>query len=100
MDNQTVREAKSTRQLCLGEYVVEPSADMLLRVVGRTKQGQPELRRLEGPHARSHVVATNRYGRYWIVIPQAEAEERLIQGLLTQHSKASHRPLKTHSVIQ
>lgn len=100
MDHQTVREAKSTRQLCLGEYVVEPSADTLLRVIGRNKQGQPELRRLEGPHAHSQVVATARYGRYWFVIPQAEAEERLIEGLLTQRFKASPRQLAPQSIHQ
>jgi len=88
MENQTVREAKSTRQLCLGEYVVEPSADTLLRVIGRNKQGQPELRRLEGPHAHSLVVATARYGRYWFVVPQAEAEVRLISGFIAQRMKA------------
>lgn len=88
MDYRTNRVAKSTRQLCLGEYVVEPFVDTLLRVVGSTRQGQPELRRLEGPHAGLPVVATARYGRYWLVVPQEEAEERLIANVLSESQQA------------
>ena len=100
MDYQTNREAKSTKQLCVGEYVVEPSVDTLLRVVGRNRNGQPELRRLEGPHAGSHVVATARYGRYWLVIPQDEADERLIAGLLAHVQQATTKPLATQVLHQ
>ena len=88
MDYRTNREAKSTRQLTFGEYVTEPSGDTLLRVVGKNRNGQPELRRLEGPHAGSQVVATARYGRYWLVVPQEEAEERMIAGVLSQIQQA------------
>lgn len=100
MDYQTNREAKSTRQLCLGEYVIEPSVDTLLRVVGKNRNGQPELRRLEGPHAGSQVVATARYGRYWLVIPQEEAEERLIAGFLAQTTQARSKSVGHQALHQ
>jgi hypothetical protein len=100
MDYRTTREPKSTRQLCLGEYIVESSGDTLLRVVGKNRNGQPELRRLEGPHAGSEVVATARYGRYWLVIPQDEAEERLIAGVLAMSQQTWANPRPTPSQHQ
>jgi len=81
------RLTKSTNQLCLGEYIMQPGENTLLRVLDLAPRRTLTIARLEGHYAGTTFTTGQQLGRRWEVIPPDEAKARL--ALADQPSLAS-----------
>ncbi|MBM5458879.1 hypothetical protein H8F21_15035 [Pseudomonas sp. P66] len=71
------RLTKSTNQLCLGEYIMQPGENALLRVLDVAPRRTIKIGRLEGRYAGTTFTAGQQLGRRWEIIPPEEARTRL-----------------------